>query len=69
MILTGGFLVTTGFLYDLVFAGLPYQDPSVDQQVAWNFHKSIAENVILTGLVTFLTGTIWGIVRLAIRRK
>lgn len=64
VILAGLALVIVGFIYDMVFAGLPYQDPPPAVQSAWLFHKAIAEKVILFGLLAFVVGLTWGLLSL-----
>jgi hypothetical protein len=31
-------MVVAGFIFDLLFAGLPYQDPTADMQARWEFN-------------------------------
>lgn len=52
----GLFVMVAGFLYDLAFAGLPYQDPSAALQAQWEFHKEVAGWILLCGLAVFLSG-------------
>jgi len=51
-------LVILGFVYDVVFAGIPYQDPPEDLQAQWELHKSIAERICHTGGGLFLLGVV-----------
>jgi len=61
--LLGAVLIIMGFLYDLSFAGIPYQDPLPDVQADWRYHSGIADDAILAGVLIFLVGCIWGAAR------
>lgn len=54
----GMFLVAAGFVYDLLFAGIPYQDPTPEMQASWEFHRSVASIVQVSGAICFLFGAI-----------
>ncbi|MEO9516400.1 MAG: hypothetical protein ABJH45_21390 [Paracoccaceae bacterium] len=58
-IAAGAILIVSGFVYDLSFAGLPYQDPTPEIQARWIFHKGVAENIIIAGATVFGIGCIW----------
>ncbi len=51
-------LLIVGFLYDLVFAGIPYQDPTPELQVAWEYHKGVADVIYSVGGLVLLVGLI-----------
>ncbi len=51
-------VVLCGFTFDMFFAGLPYQDPTAEQQARWLLNKSIADYIIIPGLILFLCGLI-----------
>ncbi len=53
LIIIGIILLLLGFTYSIIFAGLPYQDPSEELYASWKFHHEIASWTMLTGL--FLT--------------
>ena len=59
-ILLGGALILAGFVYDLGFAGLPYQDPTPAMQAEWLFHKRIAGRIEMTGAAILCIGLLWG---------
>ena len=42
MPLAGLCIIAAGVVYDIVFAGIPYQDPTPAMLVSWNFHSSVA---------------------------
>jgi hypothetical protein len=60
-LVVGLVLVVLGFAYDLIFAGLPYQDPSEEILKCWNLHGTIAGFVRMTGALIFLVGIILGL--------
>lgn len=47
-------LIILGFTYDLLFAGIPVQDPTLEQTERFNFHKKIANMAIVLGLFLFV---------------
>ncbi len=57
-------LLVAGFLYDLQFAGLPYQDPTPELQAQYNFHSSVASRIMSAGAVLMLAGLVWLVCRL-----
>ena len=52
----GLFVALIGLLYDLWFAGLPYSDPTFEQQAWWDFHSNVANLVIGAGIILFIGG-------------
>lgn len=64
----GAGLVVAGFVYDLLFAGLPYPDPTPAQQAQWLLHNARAEIVIALGLAGILAGCLWAGVAALLRR-
>ncbi|MEM9331229.1 MAG: hypothetical protein AAGA53_07865 [Pseudomonadota bacterium] len=57
LLLLGVILIVSGFLYDLFFAGLPYQDVSPEKELAWKQNKEIAATVMKAGFLTAVAGT------------
>jgi hypothetical protein len=45
----GFVLAASGFVYDLAFAGLPYQDPTPKMQARWQYHSGVASVIDLVG--------------------
>lgn len=39
-----------------MFAGIPYQDPTPELQSRWDFHKSVAGILYISGSIVFLLG-------------
>jgi hypothetical protein len=54
----GILIVMSGFVYDVVFAGIPYQDPTPELQARYDFHSAVADSLYMTGGVVFLLGLI-----------
>jgi hypothetical protein len=54
----GIFLFFVGFTYDIIFAGIPYQDPTPELQANYVFHSNIASGIYLLGGILFLFGII-----------
>lgn len=54
----GILIIACGFFYDVLFAGIPYQDPPPDLQAQYGFHTSIAGWFYKTGGILFLVGLI-----------
>ena len=68
LIAAGLFLVVVGFIYDVEFAGIPYQDPTPEMSARYAHHAHIASVIRLFGFGVFLFGVIAGIIRLVVRR-
>ena len=51
-------IVMSGFVYDVVFAGIPYQDPTPELQARYDFHSAVAESLYTTGGTIFLLGIV-----------
>jgi hypothetical protein len=45
----GFVLAAAGLVYDLAFAGLPYQDPTPEMQARWRYHSGVASVIELVG--------------------
>lgn len=57
--LFGMLLVMAGFFYDILFAGIPYQDPTPAMQEQYDFHDFIAGLFYKSGAVIFLIGLVF----------
>ena len=62
-LLVGILLILAGFLYDLFFAGIPYQDPTPEMSANYARHARIAAIIRYAGLLAFLTGVVVRILR------
>ena len=51
-------IVLCGFIYDVLFAGIPYQDPTPALQARYDFHSSMADWFYKTGGLLFLAGLV-----------
>jgi len=60
VILLGTALILSGLLYNLRFAGLPFQDPTPAMQTEWLFHKRIAARIEMAGAAILCAGVLWG---------
>ena len=49
-------LIVIGFVYDIMFAGIPYQDPTPELLAQWEFHSSIAKIFYASGALVFIIG-------------
>ena len=52
----GLLLVIMGFLYDVAFAGIPYQDPTPAMQARYELNQKIAQGAMGMGLVLIILG-------------
>lgn len=68
LIAAGIFLLLGGFFYDVIFAGIPYQDPTPEMSARYDFHAHIASVIRWIGFGVFLFGSIAGIMGLLARR-
>ncbi len=64
----GLFLLLSGFVYDVMFAGIPYQDPTPEMSARYAHHARIASSTYWLGFGVFLLGLLAGIVRFVVRR-
>jgi hypothetical protein len=53
-IVGGLLLLLIGFMYEVIFAGIPYQDPTQFMIQNYNFHKAVGQKIELTGIVIML---------------
>lgn len=51
-------LVIIGFSYSIMYAGIPYQDPTDELLKKYNYNNSISETVIIIGFVFIIIGMI-----------
>lgn len=54
----GLFIVLIAFAYDILFAGIPYQDPTPELQAQYDFHSAIASLFYKTGGIIILFGLV-----------
>jgi len=68
LIVVGFVLIIAGFVYNVVFAGIPYQDPPPDLVARYNLHATIAQTITTTGMIAMLVGIVGGVVLWLLRR-
>lgn len=56
----GILLLLAGLVYDIVFAGIPYQDPTLEMSARYARHSRIAAGIRWTGVVVLLIGAAQG---------
>ena len=56
--LSGLLLIVAGVVYDMLFAGIPYQDPTPQMQASWDFHHDVAGMIYGAGALVFVLGLI-----------
>jgi len=59
----GIIIIFSGFVYDVLFAGIPYQDPTPALQARYDFHARIASMIRWSGVGILMLGGLIGIVR------
>ncbi len=48
-----------GQVYQLFYAGIPYQDPIPEVYANWLFHSHIGNSILAVGLIMLLIGVVW----------
>ena len=66
-IIGGILLIVIGFIYDVIFAGIPYQDPTPLMIQKFNFHKNVAGKIELIGLSIMLISLLGIIIKKLIK--
>ncbi len=62
-------LIFVSFVYNLLFAGIPYQDPTPELVARYAFHAAVANTLFQAGGIVFLAGVIAGVLSFARRRR
>lgn len=68
LIVLGILFLISGFGYDVVFAGIPYQDPTPEMSARYAFHSRIASGLSILGGATVLAAAVIGVGRVVGRR-
>jgi len=69
LLIVGGVLIVFGgFIYDGMFAGIPYQDPTPEMSASYAHHAGIASVMRWYGVAVFLFGAVAGVVRRVTRK-
>lgn len=61
MIALGAAIVVAGFVYDVFFAGIPFQDPTPELQASYTYHAGVALAIEVTGVIVALAGIAAGV--------
>lgn len=62
IIALGLMVILSGFVYDVVFAGIPYQDPTPALVAKYNYHSQIASIIRWSGTGIYFFGVITAII-------
>jgi len=62
-------IILLGFVYDVLFAGIPYQDPTPALQASYDFHSRIASIIRWSGTGIFMVGVLVGIIRRLMKKN
>ncbi len=57
-----------GFLYDALFAGIPFQDPTPEMSARYAFHAQIAGVICWAGIASLVLGGLGIVIRQITRR-
>ena len=68
LIVAGSLLMAGGFVYDVMFAGIPYQDPTPEMSARYALNARSASITLGIGVGVFVAGSIAGIIRMFMRR-
>jgi hypothetical protein len=60
LVLIGLALLLLGLFFDVIFAGLPYQDPTPEIVAGWILQKRIAQSAQVAGLILLVAGSLRG---------
>lgn len=65
----GLLLMLAGYAYAVLFAGIPYPDPTAEMLANFNRRSKIAATIGWLGLAAFLSGIVGGWVRSVVGRS
>lgn len=68
LVAAGFLLLLAGSVYDVIFAGIPDQDPTPEMSARYAHHASIASLTRWLGFGIMVCGSVAGIVRFRVRR-
>ena len=63
ILLLGIMIIFLGFVYDVMFAGIPYQDPTPAMVATYNYHATIASTIRRVGTGISLLGIVIIVIR------
>jgi len=61
-------ILLLGFVYDVLYAGIPYQDPTPALQARYDFHSRIASSIRWSGVGICMIGGAVEIIRLLMKK-
>lgn len=65
LLILGIIIIFSGWVYDVLFAGIPYQDPTPALQASYDFHAQVASIIRWSGAgICLISGALWIIRRL-----
>lgn len=68
-IVIGLIVLISGFIYDLIFAGIPYPDPTPELAAKYALHSQIASIIRWSGFGIWIFGGVTVIIRRITRKK
>lgn len=69
LIAVGALIAILGFWYDVLFAGIPYQDPTTALAASYQFHAMVATILCWSGLGVAALGGVAALARALFRRR
>jgi len=69
LLVVGGLIVILfGFIYGLIFAGIPYQDPTPEMSANYDFHFSVSNIILVIGFGALLLGMIGAVAKFMFKK-
>lgn len=62
-------MIICGLFYDLLFAGIPYLDPTPEMSARYAFHSDIAAAIYTMGFGGLLVGIFGGVAKFLVRHR
>ena len=70
LIVIGLIIIISGFIYDVIFAGIPYPDPTPELAAKYALHSQIAAIIRWSGFgLSIISGTLMIIRRIARKKQ
>ncbi len=69
MLFIGFMTLIFAFIYDVMFVGLPYQDPLPDLQLVQEAQSKIVSTIAWCGVALVITGITGGLIRIINRLR
>ena len=63
VILAGLIILIIGIYYEVVKAGIPYQDPPLELQIQYAINSGVGDELCKIGFFTIITGLALGLIR------